>query len=316
MHSTTRGKRFFAVTIMIASVLSFYNCNSGGGSTNSNNIVVNPIPDTGQMASYTNTYGEDSDYTINPPLYVDNGDGTITDEVTGLIWQKQDDGLFRTWNDANGYCANLSLSGVGWRLPAIFELIGITDYSIISWPTISSNYFPNTQATYYWSDTTGTWSSIPWGVLFNGGVTGFTAYPAGSLTRCVRGLKNNSVFSKNGDGTVADLSTNLIWQKQDDGIVKSWEQALIYCEGLSLGNFTDWRLPNVKELNSIVDFTSSNPSINATYFPNAQPAYYWTSTTNANSSASAFLVAFGSGMTSGTYAKTSFHYTRCVRGGL
>jgi hypothetical protein len=50
------------------------------------------IPDTGQTTSYTSTYGEDSDYIINPPSYTDNGDGTITDKTTGLMWQKTDGG--------------------------------------------------------------------------------------------------------------------------------------------------------------------------------------------------------------------------------
>lgn len=316
MHSITWVKRFLAAIIMLALALSCVNCNGGGGTTNSNTIVVNsiPIPDTGQTASYTSTYGEDNDYTINPPSYVDNNDGTITDHVTGLVWQKQDDGIFRTWSDANTYCANLSLPGTEWRLPAIFELISIVDYGVSFGPTISSNYFPNTQLTFYWSDTADTGSSIPWGVLFNGGVTGFTAYPAGSLVRCVHGLQSHSVFIDKGDDTVSDLVTDLVWQKQDDSTVYSWEQALIYCDGLSLGGFTDWRLPNVKELNSIVNFTV-NPAINLTYFPNTQQAYYWTSTTNANASNDAFLVAFGGGTTSGTYAKTSFHYARCVRSG-
>ena len=50
------------------------------------------IPDSGQNTSYTNTFGEDNDYTINSPYYVDNGDGTITDTITGLMWQKSDGG--------------------------------------------------------------------------------------------------------------------------------------------------------------------------------------------------------------------------------
>jgi hypothetical protein len=50
------------------------------------------LPDTGQTTSYTNTPGEDADYNINPPFYLNNGNGTITDTITGLMWQQVDGG--------------------------------------------------------------------------------------------------------------------------------------------------------------------------------------------------------------------------------
>ena len=54
--------------------------------------VLDKLPDTGQSKSYTDTLGEDSDYTINAPELIDNLDGTITDKITGLMWQKVDGG--------------------------------------------------------------------------------------------------------------------------------------------------------------------------------------------------------------------------------
>ncbi|HEY6094690.1 MAG TPA: DUF1566 domain-containing protein [Gallionellaceae bacterium] len=299
-------------------------CGGGGDSSNSNGNVTAItvfIPDTGQTASYTTTFGEDSDYTINSPSYTDNGDGTITDNVTNLVWQKDDDGTLRTWSEATAYCGSLSLPGMGWRLPTTFELVGIAAYSSTILPNINLSYFPTTKLGYYWAATpyagnTGATSST-WGFLFNGGVTGYNDNKTyTSFVRCVRGVLSYSRFSDNGNGTVTDAGRNLIWQKQDDGTVKSWEQALLYCDGLSVGGFTDWRLPNVKELNALVDYTTVNPAINSMYFPNTQSAYYWTSTTNTSAPTLAFLVSFGGGNISGTYDKTSLHYSRCVRGGI
>lgn len=111
------------------------------------------MPDTNQTTSYTNTFGEDHDYTINPPSYTDNGNGTITDNVTGLVWQKQDDGLGKDWANSIAYCDNLSLGGqTGWRLPSLFELISIIDNGVSN-PAINTTFFTNTLSDYYWSST-------------------------------------------------------------------------------------------------------------------------------------------------------------------
>src|SRR6185503_10559694 len=62
-------------------------------------------------------------------------------------------------------------------------------------------------------------------------------------------------FVNNGDGTVSDLATGLMWQQVDDGTDRDWKTALEYAEGLTLAGYTDWRLPDAKELQSIVDYT-------------------------------------------------------------
>jgi hypothetical protein len=285
----------------------------GGGKGNSSidttkTTMQIPVPDTGQTMNHTTIFGEDSDYTINSLSYMDNGDGTITDNVTGLVWQKQDDDVPRTWGDANTYCATVSLDGTGWRLPSIIELTTIIDYDFFT-PSIDASYFPNTQLATYWSSTMYAGSlSFAWGVLFNGGELVCNNITSLGRVRCVRGKQSPSVFIDGNNGTVTDVITNLMWQKQDDAITRSWEEAINFCEGLSLGGFADWRLPNVKELISIVDYTKVNPAINSTYFPNTQPAYYWSSTY-------VWLVAFGSGTTSSGYNMASLHYARCVRGG-
>jgi len=84
----------------------------------------------------------------------------------------------------------------------------------------------------------------------------------------------------NGDGTISDQGTHLMWQKQDDGTTRTWTAAITYCEGQILAGHTDWRLPTIKELKSIADMTKYDPSINTTYFPGTQSSYYWSSTMN------------------------------------
>ena len=120
-------------------------------------------------------------------------------------------------------------------------------------------------------------------------------------------------FTDNGDGTVTDGNTGLMWQQAEAGSM-DWEAAITYCESFSLPGYTDWRLPNVKELRSIVDDRLYNPAIDKIYFPGALASYYWSSTTYADGSSDAWGVVFGSGSVH-YYSKTIGNYVRCVRGG-
>lgn len=120
-------------------------------------------------------------------------------------------------------------------------------------------------------------------------------------------------FTDNGDGTVTDGNTGLMWQQGEAGSVK-WEDAISYCEGLSLAGYTDWRLPNIKELESITDDSLYNPAIDTNYFPDAHVSSYWSSTTSASNSSDAWYVYFSSGSV-GYYSKAGDNYVRCVRGG-
>ena len=123
----------------------------------------------------------------------------------------------------------------------------------------------------------------------------------------------NRSFTDNGNGTITDNNTGLMWQKEDDNTTRQWESAITYCEGLSLGSYTDWRLPNIKELKSIVDNTKYSPS-DTTYFPNTNSFYYWSSTTYAVSTSLAWYVYFSYGDVYYDY-KSYYFYVRCVRGG-
>ena len=127
-------------------------------------------------------------------------------------------------------------------------------------------------------------------------------------------------FHDNGNGTVSDTSTGLMWQQdtaRDGGgnyDLMNWEEALAYCEGLSLGGHTDWRLPNIKELDFLVDLSRYNPSINTVYFPNTLASNYWSSTTGADYTDGAWGMYFNGGYVY-CYSKSNYYYVRAVRGG-
>ena len=93
-------------------------------------------------------------------------------------------------------------------------------------------------------------------------------------------------YTDNGDGTVTDNVTGLMWeQKTDDGGPQdkdnkyTWKDALAYCENLVLGGYSDWRMPTPKELERLVDLGKSSPAIDTAYFPNTNNGLYWTGTT-------------------------------------
>ncbi|RWX52030.1 hypothetical protein VU01_10499 [Candidatus Electrothrix marina] len=308
----------------------------------SNNSLLTSAPATGEAF-----YGQDAHCNGNQPSYTDNGDGTVTDNVTGLMWQ-QDMGSKMTWSDANAQPSSLSLGGhTDWRLPTIKEL-----YSLILFTGakgdgndpdtytlfIDTDYFiqpfgdtANTEeriidaqtwsATEYVGTTMGGDATV-FGVNFiDGRIKGYPKYnpPANTASegtayfRFVRGNTDYGTnnFVDNENGTVSDLATGLMWQQADDGTARDWENALAYAEGLELAGHDDWRLPNAKELQSIVDYTRSpdvtgSAAIDPLFFTTeiedpdgkSQYPYFWTGTTHIDSYApvvydKAVYIAFG-----------------------
>jgi hypothetical protein len=122
-------------------------------------------------------------------------------------------------------------------------------------------------------------------------------------------------YTDNADGTVTDTSTSLRWQQAGSSNAQTWEQALAYCEGLNLGGYTDWRLPTIKELESLVDYSRYDPAINTTYFPSAVSSLYWASTTYAYNTNHAWGVHFYYGDGNDYNYKDGSYYVRAVRGG-
>ena len=109
---------------------------------------------------------------------------------------------------------------------------------------------------------------------------------------------NAARFTNNGNGTITDNATGLMWVSDPISIGApfnsnmTWEAAIASCEALDYAGHQDWRLPNIKELQSIVDYGKVTPSIDTTYFPNTASNAYWSSTTYAGSTAKAWYVSF------------------------
>ncbi len=111
--------------------------------------------------------------------------------------------------------------------------------------------------------------------------------------------------------TVKDTETELTWQRTLDAALHSRAQAAAYCQALALDG-VGWRLPTVKELQSIVDVAKTSPSIDAAAFPNTPPASFWTSSPYVLSANYGWDVVFTDGGNSGVDATASLH-VRCVR---
>ena len=122
----------------------------------------------------------------------------------------------------------------------------------------------------------------------------------------------NADFTRSGD-VVTDNTTKLEWQDNEVGSSSNWEGAIQRCEDLSLGGNSDWRLPNIIELISIVDDTNFNPSINIV-FQNTTFYHYWSSTTYASLPYNAWGIYFSTALQN-NYNKLNYNYVRCVRAG-
>jgi formylglycine-generating enzyme required for sulfatase activity len=292
---------------------------------NAQKIIPAKLPDTGQTNSYTTTKGEDADCIINPPSYTDNGDGTITDNNTGLMWQKTDGGE-TTFENAITYCDNLTLAGYAdWRLPSAQELFAINNHNNIN-PAMNTIYFTKTTAEYWWtSETRADDVTRVWLVNAGGGIGAHlkteTISAGGTRYVHVRAVRNPysttfsiSHFTDNGNGTITDNYTGLTWQKIQSTTTMTWEEALVYCSTFSLGGKTDWRLPNIKELQSLNDVKLSKPSFNKTYFTNILAGNYWSSTTLQNTSSKAWDINMDYGIVSYN-DKTLKENVLLVRGG-
>lgn len=136
----------------------------------------------------------------------------------------------------------------------------------------------------------------------------------------------DSIYTVPGDGTVTDARTGLVWKQCLEGqsgadcgtgsaTNMTWAGALAHAESHSFAGQSDWRLPSVKELRSLVEDCRTLPSINDHVFKNAPSSYVWSGSPTVGSLNSARLVNFGNGGAEGSYRNNGYYLVRLVRGG-
>lgn len=250
----------------------------------------------------------------NPQSYVP-ADGIVTDQVTQLQWQQVADTTSFTWTQASAHCAELRVNHLGgFRVPSRIELLSLIDFTVPQ-PTIDASAFPDAPAARFWSASPyqGAASSA-WGVsfAFTDGLVYQDKVEAKYLVRCVRdGTAAMHTPRTPTAGTVHDPSTKLTWQQAESTKRRIWSDAGAYCAALDVDG-RGWRLPTVKELQTLVDETRQQPAIDAAAFPNTSADEYWTSSPVPGFPDMAWTVSFAYGF-DGFYDIKMFHHVRCVR---
>lgn len=314
-----------------------------------------PVPDTGQSACFDSSKiacpakgaafaGQDAQQQRKPMSYADNGDGTVSDKVTGLMWMKSPDlngdGKIGaadklSYEDALVFAKKASYAGHSdWRLPTIKEMYSLMNFDgvdVSGWegtdtsgliPFLNTKVFDfgygDVQAGERIIDSQMASSTLyvagtgpreedrtMFGVNFaDGRIKGYGLKMRGRdktfYVMLVRGKKGygENAFTDNGDGTITDASTGLMWTQNDSGKALSWQDALAWAQHANAEKYlghSDWRLPNVKELQILVDYRRSpsttgsaaiNPLFKVTPITNEAgqidyPAF-WSSTTHQN----------------------------------
>lgn len=255
--------------------------------------------------------------------FIDNGNGTVTHKVTGLIWKRCAEGQAWSNNSCSGesslysYAQTTQLTSnfaghSDWRVPNVAELESIVEYAAYQ-PAINAQIFPTTSVTQFWTSTVATddvdWA---WFIGFTIGVSQQDKVINNHPVRLVRGSLQSvdqtgrytprADFIDNGDGTLTHQKTGLIWQRCMAG--QTWSGA--GCLGIAthytksqakvltsnVAGQSDWHLPTIHELKSIVEYKNSNPAINSDLFPGSPAEYFWTSSAWAFDTLELWVVDF------------------------
>lgn len=254
---------------------------------------------------------------VNPPIsnYQDNNDGTVLDVTTSLLWQKETGSIGISYIDAEQACAGLVLGNkTDWRLPTAIELFSIVNQQR-SAPTST---FPNMASAIFWSSTPVVNSTgHRWGVSFTEGTDvdlDENNINGSVLSRCVRSdpQTNTEQYTIEGE-TILDNLTGLIWQREASEGTFTLESAIDFCDNLDLAGISDWRLPHIQELRSIVDRTTSNPALDTTAFSALDTEFFWSNTSVIGSSGFFnWAIVFATGFDNDV-PNTNALRVRCVR---
>jgi len=270
-------------------------------------------------------YGQDGMLKIHPLSFVKLREGgrelaqdatweqgwrMVLDNNTGLIWEAKSphpgDVTYKAsrynWLDAQAYVERLNKQNHGgfsdWRLPNREELRTIVNYAGVI-PAVNREYFPNVLADFYWSkDPYAADPKLVWGIYFAYGCSICYLLETPYLVQAVRGGYNSAfgdtaryAFQDNGEGTITDLNTGLMWKKEESPEM-NLADALKYCANLRLGGYDDWRLPNIKEIATLLDLSYRDSTwFHKAFFPNVitKPQGFY-------SSSSTFGATFGWGV--------------------
>ena len=328
-----------------------------------------PIAGTGQLSFWDTDgramaapakgdalYGQDAQHPGTVPSYKDNGDGIVTDNVTGLMWTQtldhNGDGTINradklTYHEAMASASKVTIGGFSdWRLPTIKELYSLIDFNGLDprledkdasrvTPFIDSEVFrfgygdvkggeriidaQVATSTLYVGKTGGPDMRTMFGVNFaDGRIKGYGHGPLGDKPFYVFYVRGNlaygvNSFVDNRNGTITDEATGRMWPKADSGAPMDWGKALAWVQTKNSENYLgydDWRLPDIKELQSLVDYSRAPgvtgsaalaPIFDATPLKNERGemdfGYYWSSTTHLSSAGNpgerAAYISFG-----------------------
>ena len=250
----------------------------------------------------------------------DDANDIVMDNVSGLMWEDDTAVNSRdTWQAGVDRCAASTLGGYDdWRMPEMFELITLTDYGNAT-SVLNSVFVNRVETTSLSANENPDHPGFVYYMSFDYGTTTYMDATGLMSTRCVRGAKpSRGAFTRDDvNDIVTNVETGLQWQ--DNAVVDTnqhiWRNAVNYCNNLSLGGYTDWRLPSIKELESTIDYDPAHSPIDSA-FQNGLTRGLWTSTTNP--------VAIGFGyvfsqntrtMLTGYIKDFNYGFMRCVRGG-
>lgn len=225
-------------------------------------------------------FGQDGTYRINVPSYVATT-STLTDEVTGLVWQIMPPMQDLTQAQAVTYCGALELAGqTDWRLPTRLEYVSLLDEGKGAGYALPATITFDATGTYWTASSSAVTAGLSFVVDDAEGTWNVVVDDTKLDARCVRGAALSGALQA-GTGLVTDTMTSLTWQASElDATPRTWAEALDYCESLDLGGKTDWRLPSIKELATLVDeAATASPAIAASFGASAERKYWSSSPT-------------------------------------
>ena len=255
----------------------------------------------------------------NSATYTVHGDGTVTDDVTGLTWQQAPPSSPVTLADATSYCATLVLGGhADWRLPTYIELVSIVDLSQVT-PSLDRTAFPSGSPADGWASTLlASDLTSAWEVYFTVGDSSQDPVDTTNNLRCVRGPDAAPLPAVPparyaiAAGEVRDTKTGLTWKQDVSASTFAWADAKTYCTSLSDGGVA-WRLPTMKELVTLVDVTRvAPPTIDCEAFPAASGTAAWSASSFLAVPSYAWAVDFHGGYAISLDPSVSLG-VRCVR---